>query len=255
LYDIVARGPDVETAVLPRVFGLACPDVFPYLQIMSWTKINWLFLDLGWTLINEARAHLERCERTVQSLFALNKPITVDNLIEECDKAAAAFAPSPYWGALQALGVTMEEQNALREQAPYPKDLEELYPDAADTVKALAKRLKLGVIANQPAGTEERLVKHGIRDYFDLVFSSTEQGVAKPDPRIFELAARATGVEPAQIVMVGDRLDNDIRPAKASGWRTVRILRGFHRLQQPRDEADRPDFTVRQLSDIPDLPL
>jgi HAD superfamily hydrolase (TIGR01549 family) len=220
---------------------------------MSWTNINWLFLDLGWTLMNEAKAHLQRCEKTVQALFALSKPVTVDALIEECDKAAAAFAPSPYWGALQQLGVTMEEQNMLRGQAPYPKDLEELYPDTVDTLKVLSNRLKLGVIANQPAGTEERLVRHGIRNYFDLVFSSTEQGVAKPNPRIFKLAARATGVEPAQIVMVGDRLDNDIRPAKASGWRTIRILRGFHRVQQPRDEADEPDATVKHLSEIPPL--
>lgn len=220
---------------------------------MSLTGIRWVFLDLGWTLINEAKAHLERCEKTVRALFALRKPVTVEALIEECDKAAAAFAPSPYWGALQALGISTEEQNMLREQAPYPKDLEELYPDTMDMLKVLSDRFKLGVIANQPAGTEERLIKHGIRDCFDLVFSSTEQGVAKPDPRIFELATEATGTEPHQIVMVGDRLDYDIRPAKASGWRTVRVLRGFHRVQQPRDEADKPDATVKHLSDLPEL--
>lgn len=220
---------------------------------MSLTGIRWVFLDLGWTLINEARAHLERCEKTAQALFALNKPVTVEALIEECDKAAAAFAPSPYWSALHNLGLTMEEQNMLRERIPYPKDLEELYPDAADTVKALSERFKLGVIANQSPGTEGRLIEFGIRDCFDLVFASTEEGVSKPDPRIFELAAAETGAEPHEIVMVGDRIDNDIRPAKASGWHTIRVLRGFHRVQQPRDEADKPDFTLKQLSDIPGL--
>ena len=53
--------------------------------------------------------------------------------------------------------------------------------------------------------------------------------------------------------MIGDRLDNDIRPAKASGWRTIRVLRGFHRVQQPRDDSEEPDFTVSRLSEVPDL--
>jgi putative hydrolase of the HAD superfamily len=60
----------------------------------------------------------------------------------------------------------------------------------------------------------------------DLVFWSYLHGYAKPDPHIFRaLGARllAEGVAPGEILMVGDREDNDIDPARAQGWRTWQL--------------------------------
>jgi FMN phosphatase YigB (HAD superfamily) len=57
----------------------------------------------------------------------------------------------------------------------------------------------------------------------ELRFWSFEHGFSKPDPHVFQiLTARleARGIRPAEILMVGDRLDNDIEPARAHGWRT-----------------------------------
>ena len=53
--------------------------------------------------------------------------------------------------------------------------------------------------------------------------------------------------------MIGDRLDNDIRPARLRGWKTVRILQGFARFQSPRDQFDEADATVAELGEL--LPL
>jgi len=50
--------------------------------------------------------------------------------------------------------------------------------------------------------------------------------------------------------MIGDRLDNDIRPARLLGWKTIRIMQGFARFQSPRDSADEADFTVANLSEL-----
>lgn len=55
----------------------------------------------------------------------------------------------------------------------------------------------------------------------DLCFWSFEHGFSKPDPHVFQiLTARlaARGVAAEEALMVGDRLDNDIEPARASGW-------------------------------------
>jgi FMN phosphatase YigB (HAD superfamily) len=63
------------------------------------------------------------------------------------------------------------------------------------------------------------------------------------------LLARAE-CAPAEAVMIGDRLDNDIRPARLQGWRTVRILQGFARFQSPRDEFDEAEATVANVKEI-----
>lgn len=220
---------------------------------MKLTGIKWVFLDLGWTLFNEARAHLERAEKTVQFLFACGKPVTVEELLAECDRAAAVFARSPFWGALASLGLTREEQSQVQECAPYAKELEVLYPEAEETLRELASRFSLGTIANQSLGTDRRLREHGVREYFDLVLASTELGVSKPDPKLFDLARESAGCSGVEIVMVGDRLDNDILPAKTAGWHTIRVRRGFHRNQEPRNAAESPDFTVDTVAEVPAL--
>jgi hypothetical protein len=50
--------------------------------------------------------------------------------------------------------------------------------------------------------------------------------------------------------MIGDRLDNDIRPARLQGWKTMRVLQGFAKFQSPRDEFDEADATVAQLMEL-----
>jgi len=60
----------------------------------------------------------------------------------------------------------------------------------------------------------------------DLRFWSFENGFSKPDPHVFRiLTARleARGISPAETLMVGDRLDNDIAPARAQGWQTWQL--------------------------------
>lgn len=60
----------------------------------------------------------------------------------------------------------------------------------------------------------------------DLRFWSFEHGFSKPDPHVFRLLTarlEARGIAPAEILMVGDRLDNDLEPARAHGWHTWQL--------------------------------
>ena len=50
--------------------------------------------------------------------------------------------------------------------------------------------------------------------------------------------------------MIGDRLYNDIRPARLLGWKTIRILQGFARFQEPRDRLDEADATIADLAEL-----
>jgi FMN phosphatase YigB (HAD superfamily) len=115
------------------------------------------------------------------------------------------------------------------------------------TLRTLSSRYRIGVIANQPAGTEERLTKWGLTPFISICLSSTEVGLEKPDPAIFQLALSQSGCKPSQAVMIGDRLDNDIRPARLLGWKTIRIAQGFARFQSPRDGLDEADLTLANV--------
>ena len=68
--------------------------------------------------------------------------------------------------------------------------------------------------------------------------------VTKPDPRYYEQIVKAFGVDPQLCIMVGDRIDNDIIPAKQLGMRTILIRVGLHKNQQPRNPFEIPDLEL-----------
>jgi len=135
----------------------------------------------------------------------------------------------------------------------YPKELEAPYDDAEEVLRTLSSRYRIGVIANQSVGTERRLTNWGLMPFVSICLASAELGLEKPDPAIFRIALARAECAPAEAVMIGDRLDNDIRPARLQGWKTIRILQGIARFQSPRDRFDEADATVAVLTEL--LPL
>ena len=54
-------------------------------------------------------------------------------------------------------------------------------------------------------------------------------------------------------VMIGDRLDTDIAPAKKLGMKTIRYTNSLFKLQEPIDESETATYVVNSLSDIPSV--
>lgn len=117
-------------------------------------------------------------------------------------------------------------------------------------MKYLSAKYKIGIIANQELGTKERLKKHGILQYIDLVIASAEEGVSKPDRRIFEMALERSGCKPNEAVMIGDRIDNDIVPAKLLGMHTIWVKQGFGQYWNIQGENEKPDYIVNGIEEI-----
>lgn len=110
--------------------------------------------------------------------------------------------------------------------------------------------LKLGVVANQPQRKIEVLRREGLAQYFTDLQMSERIGWRKPDPEIFRHVCRALAVEPAQCIMVGDRVDNDIAPANRLGMATIRFRTGRHRNQWVVSAEDEADFTVEDCAGL-----
>ena len=197
--------------------------------------IQWLFFDIGSTLVDETRVY--------EDIY---------------QKIAAAAGVSTEYVKTLAIGFYRQNKRGHREVmrllgVEYPEwspQYEELYPDTVNCLQALAKKYHLGIIANQSPGAEKRLEAMGIRRYFEVIVSSAEEGVAKPDPRIFRIALDRAGCAPEQAVMIGDRVDNDIVPAKQLGMKTVRIRQGFGKYWNIQGEHETPDYEADSLSEL-----
>ena len=173
---------------------------------------------------------------------------------EASEKAVTAFAPDAYAHMIETLcgdPVTVARVHRRMRAMVDGLDLFQLRPDVDGVLQRLVERgLALGIVANQPARARGRLERAGIAHFFAHQGLSGETGFRKPDLRAFTAAAEALGGAPAECIMVGDRLDNDIAPAKALGMATILFRTGRHRRQRPRTAAEEPDTVV---TDVPEL--
>jgi HAD superfamily hydrolase (TIGR01549 family) len=216
-------------------------------------EVRWLFFDLGNTLISEEAATEARLRQVAGCFRRHGRRCSVEDVRSALREASAEFASRLITAAIAKLTDVAELRRAIEADTRYPKELEALYEGAEQILRTLSSRYRIGVIANQSPGTEGRLTKWGLMPLVSLCLASAELGLEKPDPAIFHLALSRAECAPVEAVMIGDRLDNDIRPARLQGWRTVRILQGFARFQSPRDEFDEADASVKQLDEL--LPL
>lgn len=93
---------------------------------------------------------------------------------------------------------------------------------ALELLRALHGRVALGVVTNNVAGEQRMKIDAcGFGPFLDAVVISEEAGVAKPDPRIFELALATIGRAPEAAVMVGDAWGTDIAGARAASIRPI----------------------------------
>ncbi|AYC43225.1 HAD family hydrolase [Streptomyces griseorubiginosus] len=79
------------------------------------------------------------------------------------------------------------------------------YPDAAEVLRTLRERgIGVGVVSNIGWDLRPVFRAHGLDPYVDAYVLSYEHGVQKPDVRLFKTACAALGVEPGDVLMVGD---------------------------------------------------
>ena len=126
-----------------------------------------------------------------------------------------------------------------------------LYGDVRPALEALrAAGYRLGVIANQPSEVRGALRRDGLDRFFDTWGVSDDLGVHKPDPRLFELALETAHIDGSAAVMVGDRLDYDIRPARRAGMRAIWLLRGEAPDDPTPDQLSEADASIDGMSEL-----
>ena len=127
-------------------------------------------------------------------------------------------------------------------------DGDDFYPDALPCLAELrARGLYVGIAGNQSHELEEWIRGQSVE--VDLVASSARWGVEKPSSEFFARIGSECGFAQGEIAYVGDRVDNDVEPARAAGMLAVHLRRGpWGYLQDP----SRADIRVDSLAELPD---
>jgi HAD superfamily hydrolase (TIGR01509 family) len=128
---------------------------------------------------------------------------------------------------LEQAGISRSEATAaaLTELHAYHQanNLWEFIPEGVrPALTALRRRgLKLTVVSNANGTLRAHMRRIGLDALVDIVIDSCEEGVEKPDPRLFQIALERSGADPDSTIHVGDFYQVDIVGARAAGLRAI----------------------------------
>jgi len=119
-----------------------------------------------------------------------------------------------------------------------------LYPCVEDVLKELSTKYKLAIISNTISDVPRVfLTSLGLNKYFEMIVCSSDLGIRKPDPRIFQYVMSRLDVKPSETFHVGDGLKTDVEGAARAGIRAVWI-RGL-------SESRQHEPSLRSVCDLP----
>ena len=190
-----------------------------------------VFFDVGETLVDE-----ERIWREVALAAGLRPHVVWAALGTTIERG------EEHWRLWRHLGV--ERPADVWNTVGY--SIDDLFPDALDCLERVrGSGMFVGIAGNQSAGMEA-WARSALPA--DVVTSSAALGASKPDPVFFERLVELSGLESGEVAYVGDRSDNDARPALEAGLVAVHIRRGpWGSLQSTPDGA----IPISSLAELP----
>jgi HAD superfamily hydrolase (TIGR01509 family) len=210
-----------------------------------------VFLDIGGTLYDD-RWYSDALLRALRDLGA---EVDEEEFRAEYDR----WRRDPRGSFREAMGARflgpgadpLVVTEAMARYWSYPT--EALMPGAREALEALSGTYTVGIIADQQATVREALARDALDRFVHVWCVSADLGMEKPDLRVFETALeRANVTEPRRAAMVGDRLDDDVRPARELGIRSVWVLTGKAPPDPTPEQLAEPDVAIRSLEDLPE---
>jgi len=205
--------------------------------------VDWVVFDLGETLVDETANWARWADQ-----------LEVPQLTFFATLGAVIAQRRPHTDVFDVLapGIDLEAQERRRDAAGlgWGFTAEDLYADAVPTLNSLREHgYSLAVMANQPLASAAFMNDLPV----DLTATSAAWGIAKPDPAFFARVAQELGAEHKRIAYVGDRVDNDVLPARAAGMVAIHLRRGpWGVIQADWPECEQADVRIRSLAELPD---
>jgi len=247
-------------------------------ELIKNKQVDWIFFDLGDVIVNEdkLRFNLYRLlEKTLrensiflgfQEIIAAREDLILGHADESPHYTIAKMylSPDAYHRWKEEIK-TYVHKHMLRDLI--------LVPGIDRIIKKLHHTYSMGIIADQPHEIMRFLYKYDLAKYFKVFAISGLVHINKPHKKIFEWALNHAGCSFGKAVMIGDRIDRDIAPARQMDMRTVQVkwptyrkgfspvlkkqklyLESLHRIKnwavEPCGNAESPDAIVEKISEL-----
>lgn len=218
-------------------------------------KTTTVLLDAGGVILDESEHEQIRAEIAVGVLNTIVPEYSLRHYYSDVEEAVNCFCPSVYqyvfWKALNRDMSLFDRLYAsyLAEWKKRKPPLKLTYGLEAE-LKAISEDFKIGIAGQYGQELLQLLEQHSILECFTYRLTQDDLATTKPDLRFYESIVKRSGLDPKECVMVGDRIDKDVIPAKLLGMKTILIRVGLHINQQPRIPFEVPDAELTSISGL-----
>ncbi|MEN9626333.1 MAG: hypothetical protein RL557_661 [archaeon] len=213
-------------------------------------KIKSIVFDLDNTLYDADTLTEETLKHAVESMIAEGLVTTIPEGFTKIQEIIRHDARKDKFRELAKFFGQEDERIIRAGHETYmnaPFETLKIFPDTKKVLNALKKDFKLVLLSQgSPRQQERKIDVLGIRVYFDLLLFP-QMGEKK---KYFERLSKQLEVKPEEILVVGDRIDNELKIAKSMGMKTVRLVHGKYASLQPQEKDERPDFEIKNLSEL-----
>jgi HAD superfamily hydrolase (TIGR01662 family) len=190
-----------------------------------------VFFDVGETLVDETGWWVQHARRLCVTPHVVWAALGVT--IARGEHHSRVF---------ELLGAEADEEAVVYDRADF-------YPDAIPCLERLrGAGYFVGLAGNQNARLEAWTREQAMP--VDVVGSSASWGAEKPSPEFFRRVVAETGLSAGEVAYVGDRVDNDVVPARAAGLVAVHLRRGPWGYLQ--DGAEQAHLQIESLDELPE---
>lgn len=231
--------------------------------------LEWIFFDIGNVILNDDPAMAFFYHEIYRAIQQNGRHVSLEEVLRAREHSILVERNGKHYEAVGQQFLDRRtwqkvDQKIRRTLAEHWREFSPLIPGIVPIIQSLASRFKLGLIANQPREVIGVLEHHDLLKYFQIHGISQIVGFSKPHPAIFQWALAQAACQPDQALMIGDRIDNDIVPARALGFKTLWLslplhLKGYlpqsdfeRRYFQSLERASASKMPPRYASEMPD---
>ena len=218
---------------------------------------NAILIDAGGVLLDEGAYEVATARSIIRVLGNVSPGYGEKEYRQDLEDSIAAFSPRnrrfviwKHCGNDTALfdALWSEFKTEWKTEEP-PLSL----MDGIDTeLMNMSKEFELVLAGQYGAALVRLLEEHALAGLFVNRLTQDDFEITKPDPRYLQRIAEAAGFSGPECIMIGDRIDKDVIPAKQNGMGTVFVRTGVYRNQKPRTPDEIPDLTLTSVKGMAD---
>ncbi|MGB7063067.1 MAG: HAD family hydrolase [Candidatus Zixiibacteriota bacterium] len=218
-------------------------------------KIKTVLLDAGGVILDESEHEEVRAQIAVELLGTIIPEYSISYYHAGVEEAVKCFCPSVYqyvfWKAVKHDGTLFERlYGTFSEEWEQRKPPLKLNAGFENELRAMCKDFEIGIAGQYGQELLELLELRSLLECFTHRLTQDDLSNTKPDLRFYDQIVKACGANPQQCVMVGDRIDKDVIPAKLLKMWTILVRVGLHKNQQPRIPFEVPDVELDGVSGL-----